>query len=70
LLAEASSEALAVLESVADRLLSEDLAPLAVRLALWLLVSAEVPDVVLVPFDPAPPLVAVMASAVVPVEDE
>jgi len=70
LLAEASSEAFADLESVADRLASEDLLACAAALSLELLVPAEVPAVVLVPFVPEPPLVAVMLSAVVPVEAE
>jgi len=70
LLAEASSEALADLESVADRLLSEDLEPLAERVPLPLLVPAEVPDVVLLPFVPEPSASAVMSFDVPPLEAE
>jgi hypothetical protein len=70
LLAEASSEALAELESVADRLLSDDLLASAAMLPVVLLVPAEVPAVVLVEFDPLPPLVAFMLSDVFPVDAE
>jgi hypothetical protein len=70
LLAEASSEALDDLEAAAERLLSDDALLLAERSALPLRVLPEVPAVVLVPFDPEPPLLALRLSAVVPVEDE
>ena len=70
LLSEAFREAFADLESVAARLALEDLLACAARLAFALLVFAAVPAVVLVPFDPEPPLVAFKLSVVVPVDAE
>lgn len=65
-----SSEASADLVLLADRLLSDEKAPLADRLPLAVLVSADVPAVVPVAFVPEPPLLALRLSAVVPVEAE
>lgn len=70
LLAEASRDALADLESLADRLLFDEESWLADRLALELEVSAELPEVVSVPFEAEPPFDADMLLAVVPLEDE
>lgn len=70
LLAEAFRAALADFESLAERLLLEELSWLLARLPLELEVSADVPAVVLLPFEAVLPLVPVRLFAVVPLEDE